>query len=113
MSAPVDLAHSPSRNLLTITWSDGLVCEMPIDYLRAWCPCAQCQGHGTTTTFQPHPGVTATKLEEVGAYALSIVFSDRHNTGVYTWEWLRRLAPQSKPEGLKRGVYEGGDFRDA
>jgi DUF971 family protein len=111
---PVDIAHSRQRNLLSITWDDEVISELPVPYLRGWCPCAGCQGHGLEVRFQAPPDdVTATGLFEMGAYALGIRFSDGHDTGIFTWDWLRRISPESPPAGLKRGVFVGSEFTPA
>lgn len=111
---PVDVALSRSKGLLTIEWEDGGVSALPIAYLRGWCPCAGCQGHGTVVTFHEAPADTGLELmAEAGSYALHLRFSDGHDSGIYTWDWLRRIAPESPPAGLKSGQYTGGRFEDA
>jgi DUF971 family protein len=109
---PVDIAHSLSKNTLVVTWDDGTSSELAIPYLRAWCPCAACQGHGDEIHFLPTPAdITATGIYEMGAYAIGIRFSDGHDSGIFSWTWLRRLAPESEPRGNKRGSFRGGVFR--
>lgn len=111
MARPIDIAHSLGRNALLITWDDEVRSELPIPYLRAWCPCAGCQGHGDVVRFRPvGDDVTATGLYEMGAYALGIRFSDGHDAGIFSWTWLRQLAPESEPAGLKQGSFRGGKF---
>ncbi len=111
MGRPVDIAHSLGRNALVITWEDGVTSELPIPYLRAWCPCAGCQGHGVEIRFHPvGDEIRAEGLYEMGAYALAIRFSDGHDTGIFSWTWLRHLAPESAPVGLKSGRFTAGAF---
>lgn len=111
MGRPVDIAHSLGRNLLVITWDDEQRSELPIPYLRGWCPCAGCQGHGVEIRFQPvADDISATGLYEMGSYALGIRFSDGHDSGIFSWTWLRQLAPESAPGGLKQGSFRGGKF---
>ncbi len=50
-------------------------------------------------------------MAEAGSYALHLRFSDGHDTGIYTWTWLRQIAPESPPLGEKRGRFAGGEFR--
>jgi len=108
---PVDVALSRSRAQLTIEWEDGVVSSLPIAYLRGWCPCAACQGHGTVVEFhEAEPGLGIELMTEAGAYALHLRFSDGHDSGIYTWEWLRRIAPESDPPGLKKGRFAAGRF---
>lgn len=114
MPTPIDVALSNRQRTLTITWEDGDASVLPIHYLRGWCPCAGCQGHGPTVTFRPFDEtLEISGMYEAGAYALHIRFGDGHDTGIYSWEWLRRIAPETPPEGLKRGVFAGGRFLDA
>lgn len=108
---PVDIALSRRKGLLTIEWEDGMVSELPLAYLRGWCPCAACQGHGTVVQFHPAPADIGLELmAEAGSYALHLRFTDGHDSGIYTWGWLRRIAPDSPPAGLKSGRFEGGRF---
>jgi DUF971 family protein len=111
MVAPVDIAHARRRNLLVVTWEDGVVSEFPVPYLRGWCPCAVCQGHGIEVEFHEAPDeVSIEGLYEMGAYALGIRFSDGHDAGIYSWSWLRRIAPETEPRGFKKGLFRGGTY---
>lgn len=108
---PVDVALSRRKGVLTIEWDDGQVAQLPLGYLRGWCPCAACQGHGTVVTFhEPPEGVGIEMMAEAGAYALHLRFTDGHDSGIYTWQWLRRLCPDSPPVGLKSGRFTEGHF---
>lgn len=108
---PVDVVLSKSRGLLSIEWEDGVVSALPIPYLRGWCPCAGCQGHGTVVAFhEADPGMGIDFMAEAGSYALHLRFSDGHDTGIYTWTWLRQIAPETPPEGYKQGRFVGGRF---
>jgi DUF971 family protein len=48
----------------------------------------------------------------MGSYAIGIRFSDGHDSGIYTWTWLREIATENPPQGFKRGVFRGGRFTD-
>jgi DUF971 family protein len=109
---PRDIAHSPTRNLLQVTWSDGTIDELAAPYLRAWCPCASCQGHGNVAAYhRADDDVRIEALTEIGAYALGIRFSDGHDSGIYTWEWLEKISPSRPPAGPKRGSFVAGHYR--
>ena len=111
MARPSDLAHSPRDNTLTITWEDGTVSVLPIPYLRAWCPCAGCQGHSNTIAHRPAGAdMRAAKLWEVGAYALGVRFSDGHDDGIFTWSWLWSISEESPPLGPKHGRFVSGRY---
>ena len=75
-----------------ITWGDGVRCVYPNAILRGYCPCAHCQGHGGTIVFVPGGDSILREIETGGFYALKLVWGDGHDTGLYTFEYLRRLA---------------------
>jgi len=92
---------------VTIVWQDGHTSHYAIAALRAACPCATCADlhhTGERPTAVPAPpanplpmfqptGATLLAVKPVGRYALQFEFSDRHNTGIFTWEYLRELCP--------------------
>ncbi len=90
----VEVRRMPEERALRLTWADGHVGELPYDYLRGWCPCAGCQGHVADVRYQP-PGepVEPETILPVGNYGISILWSDRHATGIYRFDYLRRLCP--------------------
>ncbi len=89
---------------LTITWDDGTVSVYPIAYLRKNSPSAEMKAFKEEQARNPltvlpskyvHEGpLTAVSAELVGNYAIRIRFSDGHDSGIYSWEYLRRIAPQ-------------------
>ena len=108
---PVDVAHAPAANTLTITWEDGQVSTYPVPVLRGWCPCANCQGHSSTTAYREAPGdVGIEAMWEVGAYAVQIRFSDGHDTGIFRWSYLWSIADEHPPLGPKRGRFVAGSY---
>jgi len=108
---PIDIAHSKSRNEVVVTWEGGVASTYSAPYLRSWCPCASCQGHGNEVKYLGAPGETQiVKLFEIGAYALGIRYQDGHDDGIYTWEWLWKISPEAEPVGPKRGRFEGGVY---
>ncbi len=84
--------HKVSRTL-DIAFDDGRAFSLPAEYLRVYSPSAEVRGHG--------PGqevlqagkreVSIEDVEAVGAYAVKLVFSDGHDTGIYSWEYLHAL----------------------
>ena len=77
---------------LWVGWGDGHATCLPWWYLRGWCPCATCQGHGGTPAYRPPADVPdLADVREVGHYALNMVWRDGHNTGIYPFALLRRL----------------------
>lgn len=93
-TTPVDIDIVRDR-AVTITFADGEVAVLPVDRLRAACPCASCRGwRERGEPAWPRPGaaptVTISHAELTGAWGLSIDWSDGHSTGIYAWEVLRR-----------------------
>ena len=86
---------------LRLTWSDGHSGTFDYDYVRGYCPCAACQGHGPSqVVYHPPPEpVQPETIEPVGNYAISIVWSDHHATGIYRFEFLREICPCSQCSG--------------
>ena len=94
---------------LTVRWSDGVESFYPIAYLRKMSPSAEMrelrkQMDTNPLTILPSgmsgsDGIVATDAEMVGNYALKIVFSDGHSTGLYSWSYLREIDPATNPEG--------------
>lgn len=89
----VEVRRQPEEHSLRLTWSDGHVLEHPYDFLRGWCPCAMCQGHDAAAFrfHAPPKPVKPETIEPVGNYAISIVWSDGHGTGIYRYDYLREL----------------------
>ena len=79
--------------LLEITFDDGNRYELPFEYLRVFSPSADVKGHGPGQEVLQikKENVTVLAVEPVGAYAVKLVFSDGHNTGLYTWSYLHEL----------------------
>ena len=93
---PVDLTvHSQSR-VLEVGFTDGARFRIPFELMRVYSPSAEVQGHG--------PGqevlqtgkreVTLAGLEPVGNYAVQPAFSDGHDTGIFSWDYLYFLGAQ-------------------
>lgn len=105
LAEPEHIAISKSKGI-KIDWKDGHRSEYSTAYLRDECPCATCTGaHGTepqksgysspTQEMFPmyKPSIRMTKIEEAGHYALHIFWNDGHNTGIYSYDHLRRICP--------------------
>ena len=84
--------HGASR-VLEVAFSDGARFRLPFELLRICSPSAEVQGHGpgqeTLQTGKRGVGIVA--LEPIGNYAVKPVFSDGHDTGIYTWAYLYEL----------------------
>lgn len=90
---PTDITLHKKSRLLEIAFSDGSHFKLPCEYLRVFSPSAEVRGHGpgqeTLQTGKRNVEITA--LEPVGNYAVQPTFSDGHNTGIYSWDWLYHL----------------------
>ena len=93
---PAALEMTDEDSVLQISWDDGHVSRHRLDVLRAACPCAHCKGHAPEQSLNLQPeqfaGVTLTDMAAVGRYAYHLVFSDRHDTGIYTLKMLYEIA---------------------
>ena len=77
-------------------WQDGHVERLPFAYLRGACPCAACKGDHRQIdirTITPKSGVFLVEQQAQGRYALRLLWSDAHYTGIYTYDYLRALCP--------------------
>ncbi len=98
---PEHIAISKSKGI-EIDWRDGHHSRYELKYLRENCPCASCTGaHGTTPYKEQaqnplqmyKPVLKIQDLEPVGNYALRLVWSDGHSTGIYSYEHFRDICP--------------------
>ncbi|MGH6873322.1 MAG: gamma-butyrobetaine hydroxylase-like domain-containing protein [Rhizomicrobium sp.] len=90
---PSELRLSPDKTRLTVSFEGGARYVLPAEYLRVESPSAEVQGHAASQK-QIVAGKHAVKiagLEPVGNYAVRILFDDGHDTGLYSWSWLRDL----------------------
>ncbi len=90
---PVEVRHEVSARRLGLTWDDGHVSVFPLDYLRSWCPCAMCQGHAPQAKYLSLSGHDIVSIDPVGNYAISFTWRDGHNTGLYSFRYLRNICP--------------------
>jgi DUF971 family protein len=92
---PKSIKAIRDRGVLEIGWLDGTVQSIPFRVLRARCPCAGCVDELTgirTLDVDSIPGdIAPTKVELCGNYALKIEWTDRHSTGLYTWQRLAEI----------------------
>ncbi|HZP85460.1 MAG TPA: DUF971 domain-containing protein [Burkholderiales bacterium] len=84
--------HRASR-ILEITFADGISYRLPFEFLRVYSPSAEVRGHGPGQEVLQagKRDVEITDIEPVGTYAVRLVFSDGHDTGLYSWDYLSEL----------------------
>ena len=100
---PTHISVNNSRGVLVIQWDDSSECEYPFVTLRAACPCAECKKDLSSASLSdeleiPLQSVQASelkRLELIGNYALQLVWKDGHSFGIYPWDYIRKLCPQS------------------
>ena len=93
---PTEITVHQQSRVLEVGFSDGSTYRLPFELMRVYSPSAEVQGHG--------PGqevlqtgkreVDLTGLEPVGNYAVQPSFSDGHDTGIFSWEYLHFLGSQ-------------------
>ena len=86
-------------NELAIRWNDGSESYLDLQFLRRACPCAACGGEPDVLGNILRPNVTYSEnsfdlagFQVVGGYALQPNWRDGHNTGIYSYQYLRRIA---------------------
>jgi len=95
---PVDIQQVGTE--LAIKWDDGGESFIPLEKLRRACPCAGCKGEmdvmgnlykGPEIPLRPE-SFTLGRLAQIGTYAIQPTWGDGHNSGIYSFEYLRRVA---------------------
>ncbi len=108
--------HGQSR-VLEIGFSDGQQFRIPFELMRVYSPSAEVQGHGPgqETLQTGKRDVTVVELEPVGNYAVKPTFSDGHDTGLFTWEYLYFLGDQQTAlwQKYEERLQAAGVSRDA
>ncbi len=102
-ASPKTLTLNKTDGYLEITWQDDQVCHYPLPHLREACPCVECRGGhqfmgqayepDNLLKLTPKRSYQMTGAEMIGNYAIQPVWDDGHQTGIYTWDYLRRLCP--------------------
>ena len=89
--------------VLEIAYDDGARVQLPFEYLRVHSPSAEVKGHGpgqeVLVLGKQNVGIHA--LEPVGQYAVKLVFDDGHDSGLYSWKYLRELGEQQAENWAK------------
>ncbi len=90
---PIDIRLHQTSRLLEIKFDNNTECKLSCEFLRVYSPSAEVKGHGLgQEVLQLHKeDVNITAIEPVGNYAVKLVFSDGHSTGLYSWDYLYEL----------------------
>lgn len=108
--------HSQSQ-VLEVSFSDGAVFRIPFELMRVYSPSAEVKGHGAgqETLQTGKRGVGLDALEPVGNYAVQPRFSDGHDTGIFSWDYLYFLGSQQEQlwQDYAKRLQDAGVDRDA
>jgi DUF971 family protein len=90
---PTEIRLRRAARVLEVSFADGERFELPFEYLRVHSPSAEVKGHGPgqEVLVLGKENVAIKAVEPVGQYAVKLVFDDGHDTGLYTWKYLRQL----------------------
>lgn len=90
---PTELRVSRDKKSLSISFDDGAVYEIPAETMRVLSPSAEVQGHGPgqKITVPGKRNVAIRNVVATGNYAVRILFDDGHDSGIFTWNYLREL----------------------
>ena len=106
--------HSKSR-YLEVTYEDATF-NLPCEYLRVHSPSAEVMGHGPGQEVLQlnKEKVNIVSIEPVGHYAVRLIYSDSHNSGLYTWDYLYELGAEriSKWQAYLTKLSEAGEVRE-
>ncbi len=96
MSAPAKINVHKKSAILELIYSDETSHELSAEYLRVFSPSAEVQGHGPGQSVLQYgkKDVQFMDIQPQGHYAIKIVFSDGHDSGIYSWAYLKKLGDQ-------------------
>jgi DUF971 family protein len=113
---PTEIKLHQASRVLEIAFADGRSFKLPCEFLRVLSPSAEVRGHGPgQETLQPGKrDVTITALEPVGHYAIRPTFSDGHDSGIYSWDYLYDLGDRQDElwQRYLAGLEAAGASRD-
>ena len=115
MPPPQKIRLNKAEKLLVLTYEDAEF-SLPAEYLRVYSPSAEVRGHGAGegTLVSGKMQVGIDKVAAAGRYALQIFFDDGHDSGIYTWDYLRELCDtrQEKWQAYLQRLQQAGQGRD-
>src|SRR3981081_3561265 len=90
---PTEITRHQTSGVLDVAFDDGQRFSLPVEYLRVFSPSAEVRGHGPGQEVLQtgKRAVDISAIEPVGVYAGKFVFSDAHDTGIYSWDYLYEL----------------------
>ena len=93
---PTEIKLSRDRRALTVRFDDGVDHVLPAEYLRVLSPSAEVQGHNPEQrkTVPGKKNVSIAAVDPIGNYAVRLTFDDGHDTGLFSWDYLRKLGDE-------------------
>jgi DUF971 family protein len=93
---PTEIRLRKDRRSLAIQFDDGVSHDLPAEMLRVLSPSAEVQGHSPEQrkTVGGKRDVSIAAIDPVGNYAVRLTFDDGHNTGLFSWTYLRQLGDE-------------------
>ncbi len=93
MPRPTNINLHQQSRVLEIEFDNGESYQLPCEYLRVYSPSAEVTGHGPGQEVLQvgKEEVNITGIEPQGNYAVKLIFDDKHDTGIYTWDYLYEL----------------------
>ena len=90
---PTEITLHQQSKILELAFDDGTRYKLPFEFLRVFSPSAEVRGHGPgqETLQEGKREVIITDIEPAGSYAMKLTFNDGHDSGLYTWEYIREL----------------------
>lgn len=114
---PVEIRIVSAEKRLEVDFDDGVTVDLPAELLRVESPSADVQGHGPgqKRIVAGKRDVAIGEVRPVGNYAVRICFDDGHETGIFTWQYLRTLGEDKERlwEGYLRALADKNLSRDA
>lgn len=92
-ASPTEIKLHQKSRVLEIAFAGGERYTMPFEFLRVYSPSAEVRGHGPGEEVLQigKKDVDITDIQPVGSYAVQLVFSDGHDSGLYSWDYLYKL----------------------
>lgn len=114
--APTEIKLHQKSRVLEIAFADGKRFELPYELLRVYSPSAEVAGHGPGQEVLQvgKKDIDITKVEPVGSYAVQFVFSDGHDSGIYSWDYFYNLGmkQQEKWQSYLQRLKDAGASRE-
>jgi len=120
MPIPTELTVHQKSRLLDIAFDDGSAFSIPFELMRVYSPSAEVKGHGpgqeTLQVGKREVGING--VEPVGNYAVKPLFTDGHESGIFTWDYLYKLGSEHQAlwqdylDRLHAAGFEGDSGRE-